>query len=134
MSPRWDTGSNSTDIKKLNFGTRQLIYRVLNSSAPVTHIPPFCKYTVSRTPRNECVNLNRLWGDRPRDNQQSSGGRHYACKTYCPYCVGPPTAAIQDTASIQQMPTSLQPIYRFRQKKCIHTLTKENSTLYNRLL
>jgi len=25
-------------------------------------------------------------------------------------------------------------IYRVRQKKCIHNLTKENSTLYNRLL
>lgn len=109
MSPRWDTGSNSTNIKKLNFGTRQLINRVLNSSAPVTHIPPFCKYTVSHTPRNECVNLNRLCSDRPRDCQHSSGGLHYACKTYCLYCVNTPTASTQYTASIQQMPTSRQP-------------------------
>jgi len=31
-------------------------------------------------------------------------------------------------------PTTIWYIYRVRQKKCIHTLTKENSTLYNRLL
>jgi len=108
MSPRWDTGSKSIDIKKLNFRTRQLINRVLNSSAPATHIPPFCKYTVSRTHRNECVNLNRLCSDRPRDNQHASGGRHYACKTYCLCCVNTLTAPIQYTATIQQIPTSLQ--------------------------
>jgi hypothetical protein len=109
MSPaERDTGINSVDIKKLNFRTRQLINRVLNSSVPVTHIPPFCKYTVSRTPRDECVNLYRLCNDPPRDNQHASGGRHYACKTYCLYCVNTPTASTQYTASIQQIPTSLQ--------------------------